>query len=280
MSFDFPPAMAVLRGGEVVAHTGPTTTVFPWASVTKLLTTWAILRAGVAGAVSLTDGYFPEDAQRDQATPLAIALGWPAGATLWHLLSHSSGVDFNSAKPLAQVGARRIYSNRGIEIAAAHVAARLDEPFWSWVHRTVLEPLELAGTQLGGSPAAGAHGPATDLAILAREFAYPTLLPPDWARLATQPVFPGLPGMVPGFGRQVDNLWGLGFEIKGSKTPHWTPPEASPATFGHFGRAGSFLWVDPEAKLAAVFLGEQPFSTRHREIWPQIGTTIFCEFGG
>jgi hypothetical protein len=49
------------------------------------------------------------------------------------------------------------------------------------------------------------------------------------------------PGVVPGFGRQSRSDWGLGFEIRDRKAPHWTGQRNSPPTFGHFGRSGSFL---------------------------------------
>ena len=34
-------------------------------------------------------------------------------------------------------------------------------------------------------------------------------------------------------------------EIRGTKAPHWSAPWSSPETFGHFGRSGTLLWVDP-----------------------------------
>lgn len=48
--------------------------------------------------------------------------------------------------------------------------------------------------------------------------------------------------------------WGLGWEVKGEKRNHWTGDLASPATFCHFGQAGTLLWGDSERDLAvAVF---------------------------
>lgn len=49
--------------------------------------------------------------------------------------------------------------------------------------------------------------------------------------------------------------WGLGWEVKGDKRRHWTGDLTSPATFCHFGHAGTLLWGDPERDLAlAVFV--------------------------
>src|SRR5687768_5793235 len=48
--------------------------------------------------------------------------------------------------------------------------------------------------------------------------------------------------------------WGLGWEVKGAKTRHWTGTVTSPETFCHFGQAGTLLWADPSRNLAlAVF---------------------------
>ena len=57
--------------------------------------------------------------------------------------------------------------------------------------------------------------------------------------------FPDLGGVLPGVGRFQPNDWGLGVELKDAKDPHWTGTRNSPGTFGHFGGAGGFLWVDP-----------------------------------
>lgn len=48
--------------------------------------------------------------------------------------------------------------------------------------------------------------------------------------------------------------WGLGWELRATKRRHWTGDLASPATFCHFGQAGTLVWGDPERDLAlAVF---------------------------
>jgi CubicO group peptidase (beta-lactamase class C family) len=83
-----------------------------------------------------------------------------------------------------------------------------------------------------------------------------------------------LDGVLPGFGQQRPNPWGLAFEIKDGKAPHWTPPEGSPATFGHFGQSGAFVWVDPVAAVACVGLGDEPFGAWARTAWPAIGSAV------
>ena len=71
--------------------------------------------------------------------------------------------------------------------------------------------------------------------------------------------FPGLPGVLPGYGGQRDNAWGYGFEIRAGKRPHWTSERNSAASYGHFGQSGTMFWVDPVARLGLVALADRPF---------------------
>ena len=66
-------------------------------------------------------------------------------------------------------------------------------------------------------------------------------------------------GVLPGFGRQEPNDWGLGLELRDHKFPHWTGSHNSERTFGHFGRSGTFLWVDPEPGIALACLTDLEF---------------------
>ena len=197
----------------------------------------------------------------------------PPGATLGHLLAHASGLAPDSDEVMAPPGRRRIYSNRGFELAADHVARSSGIPMATYVAEAVLGPLEMASTTYTNA-AWGATGPLTDLLALAAELQRPTLLAPDTVAAATAPAFPGLRGVLPGFGPQADNSWGLGVEIRDHKEPHWTGRANSPGTFGHFGRSGSFLWVDPEAGVAAAAIGARPFGPWAAEAWPLLSDAI------
>jgi CubicO group peptidase (beta-lactamase class C family) len=95
---------------------------------------------------------------------------------------------------------------------------------------------------------------------------------------ATTVAFPGLDGVLPGFGRQRPNDWGLGFEIRDGKTPHWTGSTNSPATFGHFGRSGTFLWVDPAAGLACACVTDRDFGPWAAEAWPVLSDAVIEGF--
>ncbi len=82
--------------------------------------------------------------------------------------------------------------------------------------------------------------------------------------------FPGLSGVVPDLGRFDPNDWGLGFELRDGKSPHWTGTRNSARTFGHFGGSGTFLWIDPEAGLACCCLTDLEFGPWAKEAWPRV----------
>ena len=242
-------------GGEPVVA-GPTGEPFAWASVTKILTSMCIWVAVEEGTVGWDDAAGPE------------------GATVSDLLSHASGVAPDGDRVLAPPRQRRIYSNRGIELAADHLAARAGMPFGEYLTAGVLEPLGMSATKLRGSPAHGASGPVDDLLKLARQLIEPTLFSAETLARVSSVATPGLAGVLPGFGRQDPNDWGLGVEIRDGKHPHWTGSRNSPATFGHFGQAGGFVWVDPRLGLALAALGSTPFGPWAVEAWPALSDAV------
>lgn len=235
-------------------------TRYRWASVTKVISALTVLDATVEGVVSLDDP------------------AGPPGSTLAHLLSHSSGLSMDSDRILAAPGSRRVYSNAGIDAAAQHLADRTGRPFATELQERVLDLLEMSSTELDGPPAHGAVSDIDDLAALAAELLHPRLLIPQVVRLASTIAFPGLAGVLPGYGRQTPNDWGLGCEIRDGKTPHWTAAENSPRTFGHFGQSGSFLWVDPDAELACVGLSDTAFGPWAVDAWPAFSAAVLREY--
>lgn len=252
----FEHSLAVIRHGEVVHVEGDPHRVHPLASVTKVLATRAALVAVDRGLVALD-------------TPMG-----PPGATLRHLLSHSSGLALDSEVPLAAPGRRRIYSNAGIEVLCRGVEEATGTETSRWIEETVLEPLGMVAADVPGSPAHSGRASVEDLLALARELLHPSLVSAALDEEATHPVFPDLDGVLPGYGRQRPNPFGLGVEIRGHKHPHWTAPTASPSVFGHFGVSGSFIWVDRDLDAAAVFLGVEPFGTWHQKNWSALNQTI------
>ncbi|HXV32943.1 MAG TPA: serine hydrolase domain-containing protein [Gaiellaceae bacterium] len=252
-------AVAVVRAEGTVASRGPQDAVFRWASVTKLLTAYAVLVAAEEGVLDLDEP------------------AGPAGSTLRHLLAHASGLPFEGRLPIAKPGERRIYSNTGFDLAGELLAERAEMPFVSYLQAAVPDPLGLAGSELRGRPSEGIWGPLTDLAAFGRELLAPTLVAPETLAEATAVAFPGLVGVLPGLGRQEPNDWGLGFELKDAKRPHWTGEDNSPRTFGHFGGAGTFLWVDPDARVACACLTDLEFDEWALAAWPPLADAILAE---
>ena len=250
--------VGVLRAGEPLATHGSAERAFPWASVTKLATALATLVAAEEGVVDL-----------DQPAG-------PPGSTVRHLLAHASGLPFDAGAPIAKPGQRRIYSNAGFEVLAETVAEAAEMPFERYLAEAVLRPLEM-GAELRGSPAAGLEGTLRDLFRLGAELQRPALVAPETLAEATAVQFPGLVGVLPDVGRMDPNDWGLGFELKDAKTPHWTGTRNSPRTFGHFGGSGSFLWVDPDAGLALVCLTDREFGPWALEVWPRLADAVLGE---
>jgi len=149
--------------------------------------------------------------------------------------------------------------------------------FAEYLSEAVLEPLDLAGTTLEGPPSSGLAGPLDDLLAFARELQAPTLLAPETLAEATAVAFPGLSGILPDFGRYEPLDWGLGFELRDAKEPHWTGARNSARTFGHFGGAGSFLWVDPEAGIACASLADRRFGQWAKDAWPPLSDAVLAE---
>lgn len=244
-------AVAVVdAGGRLLGRHGDLDRPYRLASVTKLLTAYATLIAVEEGAV-------------EWAQPAG-----PDGATLRHLIAHSSGLNFDDRRVMAPPGTRRIYSNAGFEVLAEVVAEATGIAFGDYLAEAVFAPLGMTASELAGSAGSGATSTGADLARFAAELQAPRLVSPDTLAEATTVAFPGLDGVLPGFGRQRPNDWGLGFELRDHKSPHWTGRGNSPATFGHFGQSGTFLWVDPAAGLACVALTDRPFGPWAAESWP------------
>ena len=248
-----------LRPDGTRATTGDTDRPHPLASVTKLLTTTAVLVAAQEEIIDLDEP------------------AGPPGATVRLLLSHASGLPFDGLEPIAAPRQRRIYGNSGFELLATLVAERAETPFADYLREGVLRPLGMDATTLIGSPAHGGRSTLRDLLRLAGELLLPgRILARELLAEAATPQHPELAGVLPGFGKQTPNEWGIGFEVRGHKAPHWTPAEASPQTFGHFGGSGAFLWVDPVAGVACVGLADRLFGNWAMEAWPALGSAVLA----
>jgi CubicO group peptidase (beta-lactamase class C family) len=252
-------AAGVVSADGTVATHGATAARLRLASVTKPLVAYAVLVAVEEGTIGLDDE------------------AGPPGATVRHLLAHASGLGFDTPDSLAKPGTRRIYSNTGFEVLGARLAERAGMNEADYLHAAVLAPLGMTATALEGSPAAGASGTVDDLLRFGRELLAPTLVAPETLASATTVAFAGLAGVLPGVGRFDPLDWGLGFELRDGKRPHWTGTTNSPETYGHFGGSGTFLWVDPRAQVACVALTDREFGPWALDVWPALSDAVLAE---
>jgi CubicO group peptidase (beta-lactamase class C family) len=191
---------------------------------------------------------------------------------------------------LSEPGRELRYSNAGYGIAARLAERVSGREFWALTEARVLEPLGLRDTVVrpdatllprfallgdaahAGTPTeaynsdywrqlaipwGGAYGTSRDLARFAGAFLArgPRLLSAAGVRAMTTDQTEGVPGGVESAKAWwPSGRWGLGWEVKGPKRRHWTGELTSPATFCHFGAAGTLVWADPERDVAlAVF---------------------------
>jgi CubicO group peptidase (beta-lactamase class C family) len=226
--------------------------------VSKLLTALTVLIAVEEGSVSLDD-----------------SVG-PPGATLADLLAHTSGLALDG-EVISRPQARRVYSNAGVELAAAHVESHTGMRFADYFTEAVVAPLDLTSMVLSGSPASGMVASVRDLLRVGEELRCPTLVSGETHQRMVTPYLPDLAGVVPGFGKQAPCPWGLGAEIRGHKSPHWTGHTNSSETFGHFGRSGTMLWVDPIADVVLVALTDREFDAWAAEAWPRLSDAVLAD---
>jgi CubicO group peptidase (beta-lactamase class C family) len=272
-------AVAVIGPGGIVAQHGAHDHEFRLASISKVMMGYATLIAVEEGSVKLDDVVEPGGDLEHRGSVERNGANGPVPVSLRHLLSHAAGFGFDSgSKQVSAPETRRIYSNEGIERAARYVEQQTGMPFVDYLREALFEPLGMASTELRGSPASHVHSNLVDMSHFASELLRPTLLAPETFADFTSCQFPTLAGILPGIGRFDPLPWGLGVEIKGHKQPHWSGRLTSPSTFGHFGGTGTFLWVDPTRKLAAIALANREFDAWAMAVWPQFNDAIVTTF--
>ncbi|CAN5588891.1 serine hydrolase domain-containing protein [soil metagenome] len=256
-------AAAIVGPDGVIAMHGDPERSYRWASITKLVT-------GLAVMTALDDGTITLD---EPAPPPA-----PSGATVRHLLAHASGLPFDGEGLHGRPGTRRVYSNTGFDVLGDLLGQRdgTGPSAATALNVRVLDPLGMTATELRDRSSQGLRGPLRDLAAFSRELLRPTLVSPATFALATRVAFPALPGVLPGVGRCDVLDWGLAFELRDDKDPHWTGRTNSPATFGHFGGSGAFLWVDPELDRALVCLTDRDYGPWALDAWPGFSDAVIA----
>jgi CubicO group peptidase (beta-lactamase class C family) len=255
------PAVAVSRWRDGAWHTlathGDLDEVRPWASVSKMVT-------ALSAAIDVEAGRVRLDHE--------VRAG---GVTLAHLLAHASGLGLERDDAVLAPGTKRIYSNYGIDLAAAHLADGLD--LATWVRARVTAALSMTTTRLVGRAAEGLVGSTRDLRAFAHEWVSPTLISASRRDATVTPFLGELAGIVPGFGRFDPCPWGLGVEVRGSKH-HWMGDWPA-ASFGHFGRSGALVLVNVVEGLCVVATSSQPFAAWARDLWPR-WTSDVRQFAG
>ncbi len=252
----FAAAGVVTVDGRRETH-GDAARVLPLASVSKPVTALAILVAAEEGVIDLDES------------------AGPPGSTVRHLLAHASGLPFEGTTPIVPPGRRRIYSNEGFRVLGSHLAAAAQMPFAEYVRGALCDPLEI-GLDPSGDPGAGMHASLVDVLSVGRELLTPTLVDGETLDEMTTVQFPGLSGVLPDFGRFDPLDWGLGVQLRGDG-PSWMGSKTSPHAFGHFGGSGTFLWVDPEAKVACAALTDREFGEWAKEAWPALSDAVLEE---
>lgn len=290
---------AVVAGDQTWTH-GDVNRPYALASVSKLITAYAVLMAVEEGALELEDTIDPD---------LVPAFASPP--TVRQLLDHSAGMGFLDRAQLKPPGQRRVYSSAAYDLLGEVVERATGIQFGEYIREGICLPLGLHADVSGGA----GHGFAasvSDLQRLSREFLAPTLLARETVERAMrssegraegataelsggntadhtrtgetrrseglrQPSgeAAGLSGVVPGYGRHSPCPWGLGFEIHGDKRPHWMGPEMPPNCVGHFGQSGTFLWLHPETSRAAVVLTDRMFGDWSKDLWPEFNDRLW-----
>ncbi|HEX7322523.1 MAG TPA: serine hydrolase domain-containing protein [Mycobacterium sp.] len=255
-------AAAVVGPVGVLAAHGDIRRPFALASVTKPLVARAVQVAVEEGAIELD------------------SMAGPPGATVRHLLAHASGLAPGSDRVMAKPGTRRVYSNYGFGVLAEALQRASGIEFGDYLTGAVFEPLGMAASRLdGGAAAAGFGGTSTvaDLVAFAGDLLSPRTVSAQLHAEAVAVQFPGLDGVLPGYGVQRPNDWGLGFEIRGDKSPHWTGSSNSSRTYGHFGQSGTLIWADPESELVLIVLTDRNFGDWARPLWPALADAVILE---
>jgi CubicO group peptidase (beta-lactamase class C family) len=282
------------RGGD--EPVGPHT-LFALASLTKPLVAAACMVALEEGLLDLDaevrDGFtlrhllshcagLPEAGVRWREPP-----GYPPGTQRWYsnagyvqaakLLEGASGMSCAAYLAEAVFGPLGMDASLGLAEADAPRTARVWQPgrygegelFNSELFRSDGPP------QAGAFASARAYGAFVSCLLARGEAGGRALLAPETADEMLAPQFGPLPGGVGGVGEWRDLCWGLGFDVRGHRQPHWAGPSLGARTASHFGASGTLAWLDPERGLGLVALANRgTYGGWWREPWAALGAAV------
>ena len=282
------------RGGD--EPVGPDT-LFALASLTKPL-------VGAACMVALEEGLLDLDAEvRDGFTLrhlLSHCAGLPEAGLRWQ------------EPPEFEPGTQRWYSNAGYVQAAHLLEDASGMSCAAYLHEAILAPLGMdaslglaegdaartarvwqpgrygddelfnserfrrdAPPQSGAFASARAYGKLLSCLLAGGIAGGAALLAEETVDEFLAPQFGPLPGGVNGVGEWPDLCWGLGFDVRGAREPHWAGPALGPRTASHFGASGTLAWLEPERGLGLVALANRgSYAGWWREPWAALGTAV------
>lgn len=228
------------------------------ASVTKLLCAYAILVAAEEGAVELDQPAGPE------------------GSTVRHLLAHASGLAFGERVVQAPVASKRIYSSAGFEVLAELIEHETSIPFADYLAEAVFEPLQMTTAALVGPAGHGAQASAADLSRFAAELLAPTLISPQTYKTAISVQFPGLNGILPGYGPSglMIGDWASKYV---DKRIHIDRTREFCVDVRPFRSIRTFLWVDPSIDAACVVLTDRAFGDWAKPLWTELSDRVITD---
>jgi CubicO group peptidase (beta-lactamase class C family) len=272
-------------------------TLFALASLTKPLVAAACMVALEEGLLDLDaevrDGFalrhllshcagLPEAGLRWQEPP-----GYPPGTQRWYsnagyvqaakLLEGASGMSCPAYLHEALFAPLGLDASLGLDEAEAARAARVWQPgrygegelFNSERFRADAPP------QAGAFATARAYGGFVSCLLAHGAAGGRALLAPETVEEMLSPQFGPLPGGVGGVGEWPNLCWGLGFDVRGRREPHWAGPSLSERTASHFGASGTLAWLDPERGLGLVALANRgTYSGWWREPWAALGSAV------
>jgi CubicO group peptidase (beta-lactamase class C family) len=272
-------------------------TLFALASLTKPL-------VGAACMVGLEEGLLDVDAEvRDGFTLrhlLSHCAGLPEPGLRWH------------EPPAYAPGTQRWYSNAGYVQAAKLIEGASGMSCAAYLREAVFDPLGMqaslglddadaqraarvwqpgrygegelfnserfrgdAPPQSGAFASARAYGAFLSCLLAHGTSEGRALLAPETVDEFLSPQFGPLPGGVGGVGEWPDLCWGLGFDVRGRREPHWAGTSLSPRTASHFGASGTLAWLDPERGLGLAALANRgTYSGWWREPWAALGAAV------
>jgi CubicO group peptidase (beta-lactamase class C family) len=282
------------RGGDEPIGPG---TLFALASLTKPL-------VGAACMVALEEGLLDLDAEVRDGFALRHLLSHCAGLP-------EAGLRWQEA-PAYAPGTQRWYSNAGYVQAAKLLEAASGMSCPAYLRGAVLGPLGMdaslglaeadaprtarvwqsgrygedelfnsqrfradAPPQGGGFATARAYGAFLACLLAGGGSGGRALLAPETVEEMLSPQFGPLPGGVGGVGEWPELCWGLGFDVRGRREPHWSGTALSPRAASHFGASGTLAWLDPERGLGLVALANRgSYSGWWREPWAELGAAV------